>query len=184
MTKGYDLPTLLRLSLMFLHNTGKPIDILLSFSHYDLQNSTFAAYYPALTRRAKIDRVLTASAFSMGLLTPNPPPWHPAPPDLMACVNRVKAWTKTDGGWPEGLANLALGWSMRREGAVMGEEGKDVPLVVGLSTPEEIHESVAVWREVVAVEAGTGDERAKKRKAAEVTAREMFKADGWADRSW
>ncbi|KAG8876068.1 hypothetical protein FRB98_007472 [Tulasnella sp. 332] len=181
---GYDLPTLLRLSLMFLHNTGKPIDILLSFSHYDLQNSTFAAYYPVLTHRAKIERVLTAGPFSMGLLTPNPPAWHPAPPKLVASVNRVRDWALTPNGWPDGLVNLALGWAMRREGAVMGGEGKDVPLVVGLSTPKEIHESMAVWREVMAVRAGTVDERAERRRAAEATAREMFTADGWADCSW
>ncbi|KAG9034063.1 hypothetical protein FRB95_013832 [Tulasnella sp. JGI-2019a] len=181
---GYLLPTLLRLSLMFLKKTGKPIDILLSFSHYDIQNSAFAAYYPVLTGRAQIERVLTASPFSMGLLTPNPPPWHPAPPDLTASVNRVKAWTTNPNGWPDGIANLALGWAMRREGAVMGAEGKDVPIVIGWSTPKEIHESVAVWREVVAVQAGTADERARKRKQAEQTARDMFTADGWADCSW
>lgn len=180
---GYPLPTLLRLALLILHKTGKPLDIIMSFSHYDLQNATFPAYVNVLHTRARIDRVLTASAFNMGLLTDHPPGWHPAPPELVAAVNRVKAWAK-GGAWPEGLANLALGFSMRRDEQVLG---KDVPIVLGLSSPQEIHECVKVWREVVAGESALGgddDERAKKRKETEEAARRLFAEDGMADWSW
>lgn len=165
---------------MFLHNTGQPLDVLLSFSHYDLQNATFAAYYPVLTGRAQIKRVWTASPFSMGLLTPRPPPWHPAPPDLVCAVDSAKAWA-AQCAWPEGLPNLALGFSMRRDEVEAIPEWKEVPLVVGFSSPKEIHEAVAVWREV---RLGSNDERGAKRKGAEVAVRKLFADAGLEDSSW
>lgn len=177
---GYPLPTLLRLALLVLRKTGKPLDIIMSFSHYDLQNATFPVFIDALHNRGKVQRVLTASAFNMGLLTDNPPSWHPAPPEMVAAVGRVKAWVK-GGAWPEGLPNLALGFSMRRDEQVLG---KDVPIVLGLSSPKEIHECVAVWREVLAGESANGNEHAKKRRETEEAARKMFAEDGMADWSW
>ncbi|KAG8904808.1 hypothetical protein FRB99_001114 [Tulasnella sp. 403] len=172
--KGYPLPTLLRLALLILHTTGNPVDTVLSYAHYNLHNSTFAAYLPVLTSRANVTRVLTASPLNMGLLTPSPPPWHPAPAALRDTVNQVME-SDIVKSWPGGLPNLALGFSLRG-----GALDPMVPNVIGLSSPKEVHEAVAVWREVTS----QGDSQAQKRKDAEVAVRNQFASAGWADASW
>jgi len=104
----------------------------MSYGHLSLQNSTFAAFALDFRDRANVRQLLTASPFSMGLLTGgNPPPWHPATPELKAAVKTLK-----------GLPHLALEYGVRK--AV--EE--DMPLVVGFSSLHEIHECVEKWREV------------------------------------
>lgn len=175
---GYPLPTLLRLSLLVLHKTGRPLDIVLSFSHYNMQNTTFAAFFPEFTQRAKVARVLTASPFSMGLLTNSPPDWHPAPQPLKELVKRVIE-SGVVKSWAGGLPNIALGNSFRREGPIMGQGAKQVPTVVGFSNMQHVHESVAVWREVCTLPG-----ESERRKAVEAGVRKMFEDEGWMDKSW
>ena len=89
----------------------------------------------------------------MGLFTINPPKWHPAPPGLIGAVSRAAEATQD---WPGGLPNVAIGFALRQQsdnGTTMqgnedGLDRGDIPTVVGLSTPEEVHESVRIWREV------------------------------------
>ncbi|EDR12522.1 galactose dehydrogenase, partial [Laccaria bicolor S238N-H82] len=105
---GYPLPTLLRLSILILHTAPfKPVDILLSYSHLCLQNSTFMEFASHFYRRAKVGQLLAASPLSMGLLTQSPPSWHPAPPGLLHAVSKARE------NWPD-LTNLALGYSLRQ----------------------------------------------------------------------
>lgn len=175
---GYPLPTLLRLSLLVLHKTGKPLDNVLSYSHYDMQNTTFAAFFPEFTQRAKVARVLTAGPFSMGLLTNSPPDWHPAPQTLKELVKRVIESDKVK-SWAGGLPNIALGNSFRREGPIMGQGAKQVPTLVGFSNMQHVHESVAVWREICAL-----PEESERRKAVEGGVKRIFEDEGWMDKSW
>ncbi|KAI0829347.1 Aldo/keto reductase [Trametes gibbosa] len=139
---GYPLPTLLRLALLVLHTAPfMPLDVLLSYSHSNLQNATFAAFAPLLRGRAGIPQLLTASPLNMGLLTPNPPAWHPATRELREGARRAREVCE-DQGWEGGLPNVAVGYGFR-QGAEL-----DVPVVVGLSNLREVHESVRAWREV------------------------------------
>ena len=155
---GYPLPTLLRLALLVLHTPPfKPVDILLSYSQSNLQNSAFAAFTLAFRDRARVAQLVSASPLNMGLLTPNPPAWHPAPEPLRAAVaNAANVCKEKD--WPGGLVNLALGYAMRKDalfrdgngeghGATLADPG-EIPVVVGLSTPAEVHEAVRAWRAV------------------------------------
>ena len=154
---------------MVLHTAPfRPLDVLLSYSHLCLQNSTFLEFIPHFYRRGKVGQLLAASPMSMGLLTPTPPSWHPAPPRLRkAVVDASETW---DGGLPD----LAIGYSIRR--AISAE--KPLPLVVGFSSPEEVHECVKVWREIVA--GHQSDEREKSEKQAQ----EVFGQAGLLDWSW
>ena len=111
--------------------------------------------------------MLAASPFSMGLLTMSPPPWHPAPSEMKA-VAKVAA-----GVWPDGLPNLALGYTVRHTGSAF----RNTPLVVGFSTPEEVHECIKVWREMQDTESGG-------RKEAEETVRNIFLKAGYLNWSW
>jgi len=167
--KGYPLPTLLRLALLILHNPPyKPVDMILSYSHLSLQNATFSQFAPLFHERAKVGQLLAASPMSMGLLTPSPPAWHPAPPELKAALSKLQDV------WSSKLPNLALGYSIRNTRAAH----RNIPLVVGFSQPEEVRESVNVWWEL---QRGV---RNDKRKKAEEEVREKIRNTGFLDWSW
>lgn len=163
------MPTLLRLAILILHTPPyKPVDILLSYSHLCLQNSTLVEFIPHFYERAKVGQLISASPLSMGLLTPRPPFWHPAPRELRQAV--IDA-SRT---WPADFPNLAVGYSMYQSRLA----GRPLPLVIGLSTPREVHEAVAAWRET---QGGCeGDERRK----GEVRVREVIKNAGYLNWSW
>lgn len=172
--EGYPLPTLLRIALLVLHNPPyKPLDILLSYAHHTLQNSVFAAFVPQLLNRAKVAQLGTASPFSMGLLTPNPPPWHPASAEIIAAKDRAIITAKA---WEGGLPDLALGFALSEadEPAM-----QSVPRVVGLSTMQEVHEAMRVWRNMQRY--GGKDE---KRKQMEEAVRKVFRDAGCENMSW
>lgn len=123
---------------------------------------------PHFYERAQLGQLISASPFSMGLLTPSPPPWHPAPSKLMdAVVESGKAW-------PAGLANLALGYAIRNTGMTHS----NLPLVVGFSTPREVHECMTVWREV---QEGVNDDERQK---GEAQALDIFRRSEFLDWSW
>lgn len=153
-----------------LHNPPyKPLDIVLSYSHLSLQNDTLRAFSPHFYERAKVQQVISASPLSMGLLTPAPPPWHPAPKGLLM---GNKEAVRVSASWAGGLPNLALGYAMRHT----NEDG--MPLAIGFSTLREVHESVRVWREV---ESGLDGEN-RRRKEEEVA--KVFDRAGFKDYSW
>ncbi|GJE84764.1 aldo/keto reductase [Phanerochaete sordida] len=169
-TAGYPLPVLLRLAILVLRATGEPLDVLLSYSHLNLQNDTFALYAPQLRHRAKIRQLLTASPLNMGLLTPTPPPWHPAPVGLREAASRAHSICVAN-GWGRGLPSIALGFAYRKAKEL------ELPTVVGLSNLQEVHETMKVWREL---NSETGDV-AKKRRAVEALAIDQFSAfEGWS----
>ncbi|KAK7061411.1 Aldo/keto reductase family-domain-containing protein [Favolaschia claudopus] len=137
---GYPLYTLLRISLLILHNPPfKPVDAILSYSNLNLQNDTLLEFAPQLLERAQVRQLLAASPFSMGLLTDaGPPSWHPASPTLRSATAKAAQECKARG---RSLADLATGYCIRHTGGA-------VPLVVGFSRPNEVHECVRVWREI------------------------------------
>ncbi|KAE9398298.1 Aldo/keto reductase [Gymnopus androsaceus JB14] len=138
---GYPLPTLLRIALLILHNPPyEPVDVLLSYSHNSLQNCTFADFASPLRHCAKVKQLVGASPFSMGLLTPSIPSWHPAPEGLREVVTKARV----EHG--EEFVDMALAYAIRRCGS--GDGNLNVPLVVGVSTPEEVHHCMRVWRKV------------------------------------
>ncbi|CAI5515137.1 unnamed protein product, partial [Closterium sp. Naga37s-1] len=57
------------------------LDLILSYCHYSLNDTTLQPLLPWLQQQGV--GVISASPFSMGLLTPQgPPSWHPAPQEL------------------------------------------------------------------------------------------------------
>ena len=109
-----------------------------------------------------------ASPLSMGLLTSTPPSWHPAPLGLR------KAAEDASDIWARGLPDLAIGYSIRRTISV--EE--PLPLVVGFSSPGEVHECVKVWREIQA------GHKSEEREESEKQAQEVFRQADFLDWSW
>lgn len=120
----------------------EPLDVLLSYSHLNLQNATFAAFAPALRDRARVKQLLTASPLNMGLLTSTPPAWIPAPKALRDAVRAAEEAVAADENGEGGIVDVALGYAYR-----VAREA-DLPSVVGLSRPREVHETMRVWREL------------------------------------
>jgi D-arabinose 1-dehydrogenase len=167
---GYPLPTLLRIALLILHNPPyKPLDLVLSYCHLTLQNDTLKTLGPLFRHRAQVGQVLNASPLSMGLLTPTPPLWHPAPKGVITAAKHAYDIAAT---WAGGLPNLALGYAMRYSLAA------GMPLAVGFSSPNEVHESVRVWRKIQERD----DDDSRRAKEAEVIC--VFEKDQLKNSSW
>ncbi|KAG8829180.1 hypothetical protein FRC18_009479 [Serendipita sp. 400] len=175
---GYPLPTLLRIGRLIAQTPYlRPLDCILSYSHTTLQNNRLEMYLGPLLTHGQVRQIFTASPLSMGLLGPNRPSWHPAPLDMVE-ASRV-AQTSISATFPEGLPNLALGFCLRRpKSHAETSPYNDVPTVVGLSTVNEVHEVMSIWREVSIPGTNT------MRKSKEDVARSIFQAAGWVNWSW
>ncbi|KAG9103206.1 hypothetical protein FRC06_011795 [Ceratobasidium sp. 370] len=166
---GYPLPVLLRLGRLVAAK-GNPPDIIMSYSHFNLQNHTFENF-ALLLRETGAKQLLVASPFNMGYFTDHTPDWHPAGAGMVKFKNsRLLPMCES---WPGALPNVALGYALgQKSGAIEG-----VPLVAGFSRTSEVHEAVAVWREVE-----NGGSEARKSLEAKVI--EAIRGVGWENYSW
>lgn len=166
------MATLLRLAILIRHTAPfKPLDVLLSYSHLSLQNSALHAFAPHFRERAGISTLITASPFSMGLLTPSPPSWHPAPPEMRTAAEAAVARCARQ----RGLPNVALGYSLRVAAEL------NLPNTIGFSSPGEVHEAVRAWREL------NGDGQSLgpgERRLAEEDVKQLFSDAGMLEWSW
>src|SRR5690606_33057218 len=105
---GETLPAMIRLreqgKVRFIGVTGYPpemlrdaveqadLDVVLSYCHLNLLNTRLASVLaPAVAARSV--GLINGSPLHMGVLTPHPPPpWHPAPPEVLAAGARAAAW--------------------------------------------------------------------------------------------
>lgn len=184
---GFPLPTLLRLARLVAFHL-QPLDIMLSYCHHTIQNTTLSTFLP-LFKAAGVKQVLTASPLSMGLLRgAGGQPWHPgtqASKDARAkAVTAVEALGTT-------LERVALGYGFT-SAAIKEGSGDDTPTVVGLSTPEEVHQTMEIYRSLYHEKesrkgriAGTGLSPASAQTMlAEKTVMDLFKANGSYNETW
>lgn len=165
---GYPLPTLLRLALL-IRETHGPVDVMLSYCHLTIQNDTFLSFAKELTERAGVGQLLTASPLCMGLLTPNPPEWSPAPEKLKLASSKL---VDVCSAWSGGLPNIALGFTYRTARRL------GMPTVVGMGSLEQVHETMKVWREIVS------DDGMQQRKEYEERVIQAFNDSGYRNYSW
>lgn len=171
---GYPLPTLLRLAILVRHTPPyRPLDVVLSYSHLNLQNRTLLAFRAAFEVRAGVKQVLTASPLSMGLLTPNAPAWHPASEEIKEAVGQILEVTEKPGG-ESGLPELALQYAFEQA----REAG--IATVVGLSSLKDVHENARIWYDVN--KQGLGNNDAWKKRAQDVIS--VLEDGGVLDRAW
>jgi aryl-alcohol dehydrogenase-like predicted oxidoreductase len=86
-----------------------PLDVILSYNHYTLQNTMLADLVPYL--QAKAVGVMNAAPFSARLLTNAAlPPWHKATPQVRAVCRQAAEHCKSYG---VDIAQLALQFSIR-----------------------------------------------------------------------
>ncbi|KAH0436668.1 L-galactose dehydrogenase [Colletotrichum camelliae] len=145
---GFPVHVLCSLAEMIFAETGEPLDAILSYGHFTIQNPTLGfdevVAGPDHTndqsplrrfRNAGVQVVLNASMLGMGLLTHSGIPtnseqsegkagviakWHPAPDDLRTACKKLSTFANEAG---ERLETIALHWSMQeyaRVGALAG----------------------------------------------------------------
>jgi len=118
---GLSLPMLVRLAEAF------PVDTILSYCHADLLARDF---FPAIEGVAARDGIglINASITHMGVLSPQgPQEWHPAPPEVFAAGDRVRALCTEHG---QNVAEVALRFSLDYEGPHS--------TLIGVSTEEQL----------------------------------------------
>ena len=105
-----------------------PLDVMLSYNHYTLQNTMLADLVPYL--ESKHVGIMNAAPFSARLLTNAPlPPWHKATPLVRETCQRAAAHCQSQG---VDIAQLALQFSLSHP--------KLTTCVTGSASPERVAE--------------------------------------------
>ncbi len=107
-----------------------PLDVVLSYNHYTLQNTMLADFVPYL--KGKGVGIMNAAPFSARLLTNAPlPAWHKAPPNVRAICRQAADHCAARG---VDIAQLALQFSMNHPDLAT--------CVVGSANPENVRKWV------------------------------------------
>ncbi|PWN51884.1 Aldo/keto reductase [Violaceomyces palustris] len=203
---GYPLPVLLRLSrLVATSPPFRPLDVILSYSNHCLHSSVLEGLRPLFEADPcwKPPIILNGSPFSMGLLTPNPPAWHPASEELKtACVDLSRLLESK---------GTTLAWTALMHG-IRGSEIQSDPTprlrtLLGLSNPQQVHEAIEAYRTLLSRQTAQGerllfpikgekegeeeDVEVERRRfqyekfaESEATSRKLFKERGVSEWSW
>lgn len=109
----------------------QPLDVVLSYNHYTLQNTMLADLLPYL--QSKNVGVMNAAPFSARLLTEQPlPKWHKATPEVRAIAKQAADHCRSRG---VDIAQLAVQFSIAHPGLAT--------CVVGSANPENVKKWVA-----------------------------------------
>lgn len=144
---GYPLPTLLRFCRMIAAQTGAPVDVVQSYSHFTLQNAALEQFLPAFAE-AGVRQVINAAPLSMGLLTTaGPPGWHPAVfvDSLRDSAREAAELCKKEGGSIE-EEGLRFGYKRLTMGEGAGE--RTVPCVIGCCTRDQLVQTLETFKKV------------------------------------
>ncbi|KAF2398336.1 Aldo/keto reductase [Trichodelitschia bisporula] len=199
---GYPLGVLCELAERVRDETDEPLDAVMSYAHYTLQNRRLASEGLPRLLKAGVQVVPNASVLGMGLLRGNGVPvgargdWHPAPQELREAVARAAGFCAEYG---ERLEEVSVRWALEKwlmEGGVMGvnPEGRGLlgVSVMGVSAIKELEETMAVWNSILDGLAnregrwsGAETLSALKREATGLLAEEVRNILGeWVDYSW
>ncbi|PKA50467.1 L-galactose dehydrogenase [Apostasia shenzhenica] len=112
------------------------VDVILSYCHYGINDSTLADLLPYL--KSKGVGVISASPLAMGLLTENgPPDWHPASSELKTICRAAAIHCKEKG---TSISKLSLQYSLIN---------KDISSVlVGMNSVGQVEENVTAALEL------------------------------------
>ncbi|KAH6678589.1 putative D-arabinose 1-dehydrogenase [Halenospora varia] len=152
---GYPVPLLCELAELVLKETGEPLDAVMSYANFTLQNTTLQSKGLDRLRRAGVSVVPNASPLGMGLLRSVGVPvggkgdFHPAPMELRNKVLEAANYIKTQG---EKIEVVSIRWALERwasEGATVGGIGGIGVSVMGVSNLSELEETMRVWNSVL-----------------------------------
>ncbi|MCJ1485102.1 hypothetical protein MMC06_005275 [Schaereria dolodes] len=171
---GYPVTTLCDLAEMIIEKTGEPLDAVMSYANFTLQNTRLSSVALPRLRSAAVDVVPNASVLGMGLLRREGVPigaqgdFHPAPNDLRAAIS---AASKLCGDGDDRIEKVAIRYALEnwmREGRSVGSRGDPASglpwkpetveelggdklgvSVMGVSSIEELDETMRVWRSIL-----------------------------------
>ncbi|KAH0563144.1 hypothetical protein GP486_002282 [Trichoglossum hirsutum] len=171
---GYPVPVLCELSENIMRETGEPLDTVLSYANFTLQNTSLSSIGVARLSNAGVDVVPNASMLGMGLLRRDGVPvggkgdWHPAEEGLrFACRNASKFCD----AYGEKIECVAIRYAIEtwmQGGSSVGSSGDPLfkaPLgckagglglgrrlgvsVMGCSSVEELEETMRLWQNIL-----------------------------------
>ncbi|KZZ95469.1 Aldo/keto reductase [Moelleriella libera RCEF 2490] len=208
---GYPVETLVSLAEMILEQTGEPIDAVMSYSNFCIQNDRLGRD-DVLDRfqKAGVECVLNASMLGMGLITTrgadNGPmaSWHPAPPKLREACRNLSIIAGQAG---ESLEEIAIQWALENWARIGSRFGTSVypqtllgdakvdraqlPTkigisVMGVSNVEELEETWTLWKRVVGLAHQANEQVSNRRRKIERVVREQIwpALDSWKDFMW
>ncbi|KAK4619606.1 D-arabinose 1-dehydrogenase [Fulvia fulva] len=171
---GYPVPVLCSLATRVLRETGEPLDAVMSYANYTLQNQLLASTGIKQLKEAGVDVVPNASPLGMGLLRRGGVPvgsmgnWHPASNGLRAAVKRASDFCDRH---DEKLEVIAIRYALEqwlKIGASVGSRGdpaSGIPWkresnaqvggdrlgvsVIGVSKAGELEKTMQVWRSIL-----------------------------------
>ena len=188
---GYPLDVLCDIADLILRETNEPVDVVMSYAHFTVQNTTLATKGIDRLRRAGVEVVPNASMLGLGLLSTRGidggqmKKWHPAPEGLKVTMKKVVQAAEEEGMRIKAVAlSYALGqWG--KQGAAMGSRVKGEPLGVSVMRPpkvEEVKETVKLWNQSMSTNAEDQTRNDRVRKL--VKERLWPILDKWKDCSW
>jgi len=170
---GYPVDLLCQIAECVLQETDEPLDAVMSYANFTLQNTTLLSGGVQRLKAAGVDVVPNASPLGMGLLRRDGPPvgvkdFHPAGKDLRLAIKRASDFCDSHG---ETLEVVAIRYTLERwlkEGSIVGSFGdpaSGVPWtpesihqvggtklgvsVMGVSTIAELARTMLVWRSIL-----------------------------------
>lgn len=172
---GYPVDRLADLAELVKAHTGAPLDAVMSYAHFTIQNTTLVSRALPRLLAAGVDVVPNASPLGMGLLRRGGVPvgamgdFHPAPCGLRRAVHEAAEWVERKHG--KKLEMVAVRFALEewiREGkeagvwctlkpdTTPGKRERFGVSVVGVSNAQELSETLRVWRSILAA-LGSGD---------------------------
>ncbi|KAF7589861.1 hypothetical protein BBP40_003573 [Aspergillus hancockii] len=175
---GYPVGVLCDLAELVLRETGEPLDVVMSYANFTLQNTRLLTEALPRLVAAGVDVVPNASPLGMGLLRRSGVPigsmgdFHPAPDGLRTAIHRAAEWADTQGekieviairfaleSWLRGAAEAgALGPPLARSADAdpgflsvlnMGTGERLGVSVMGVSNLDELNETLRVWHSII-----------------------------------
>ena len=170
---GYPVESLCSLSELVLARTGEPLDAVMSYANYTVQNTRLASTAISRLKLAGVGVVLNASVLGMGLLRRTGVPigsqgdFHPSPVELRKALKAASDWCDSQ---DERIENISMRFSLEnwiKEGESVGSKTKltfGVPLkretveleanrlgisVIGVSNIQELEETLQVWHSIL-----------------------------------
>lgn len=170
---GYPVEILCDLAEMILKRTGEPLDAVMSYANFTLQNTRLSSLALPRLLAAGVDVVPNASVLGMGLLRRNGVPigargdFHPSPTELREAIQDASDWCDSQENRIEKVAIRYALEEWMREGEAVGSKGDpasgipwqreevahDAPKlgvsVIGVSNINELDETMRVWRSIL-----------------------------------
>lgn len=170
---GYPVENLCELAEMILEKTGEPLDVVMSYANFTLQNTRLATVALPRLKAARVDVVPNASVLGMGLLRRTGVPigaqgdFHPSPNELRVAIQKASDWCDRNNNRMEKVAIRLAMETWIREGQEVGSKGdpaSGIPWthqkvdrgaaklgvsVMGVSNIDELNETMRVWRSIL-----------------------------------